>query len=794
MKDNYSITDVMDELSDNFLRYAATVNSDRAIPDVKSGLKPVARRILFDMYSNKILSNTNYKKSASVVGSTMSRFHPHGDSSIYGALVRLSQPWVMRYPLIDFHGNLGSLGGDAAASMRYTETRLSKLSEKTMLEGLKKKIVDFQPNYSEDETEPVTLPALFPNILCNPNTGIGVSLACNWLPHNLNNVCDTILAYLYDPSLTINDLVTNYLIGPDFPLGGRIINQDNLISCYQNGKGRVTIQARYKTETRGGKTLIVFTEIPFGVNTEDLIQSIDKLYISGTLTGITAVRDESNKKGLRIVIELAKGGNVESVVNKLYHHTNLQKNENFNQVGLVDKTPRLLNLKQVLDIYINHQYANLRREVEFDLAKAQAREHIVKGLLIALEDIDNVIQLIKNSGSAALARKQLEANYGMSETQSKAIVDMKLGRIAGLEKIEIEKEKDSLEHEIAGYINILQSEEQQKTILRTRIVEMKDKFGDDRRTEVTQINITPEEKIKKEIEPENVVVVLTKAGHIKRIPTKSFRIQKRNGLGAKSKDDSVIDIIRTNTIDTLILFSSLGRIFRIMVNDVPEATNAATGTNVASLIKAAAGEEIFAITSVHNKTTAKYALFITEQGMIKKSKIEEYEVGKRNLTGLIATKFKGEDKLVAITFVNEEDLILITKTGMTIKIATKDISPVGRLAMGVKGIRLAEDDKLVAALPVNKLTDSCAIFARSGFAKKIPVKEFTLQGRNGKGIGCYKGEEVVGAAMVDDKDNILILGNLSNIAISAKDIPVSSRLACGTRMIKNSQIISIVKL
>lgn len=786
-------SDITTELSQNFINYAAAVNQDRSIPDARSGLKPVARRILYDMYATGTLSNKPHVKCAKIVGDTMGRFHPHGDSSIYGALVRLAQPWVMRYPLIDFHGNRGNIGGDSAASMRYTEARLSKLSEIGMLEGLKKKVVDFQPNYSEDEEEPVTLISLFPNLLCNPNSGIGVAMATNWLPHNLTEVGNGILAYLENQEITIEELVA-HIPGPDFPLGGKIINKKDMLSCYKTGRGRVIVQARYDLETRAGKQLIVFKELPFGVNSEALLEEIDKLYTKGEITGIQAVRDESNKKGLRVVIELVKGGDVSSIVNKLYKHTKLQSNENFNQVALVDKVPTLLNLKQVIEIYVNHQIDIIVKEIQFDLTKAKVRLNIVEGLLIALEDIDNVISLIKASSSAADARIQLAKKYKLNEDQAKAIVEMKLGRIAGLEKIEIQEEKEKLLLDIEDWEDVLKNEWRQKAILNYRLSSFIKKYGDDRRTEITNVEMTKEEKAAKIIEPEDVVVILTKGGHIKRVPTKNFRIQKRNGKGSKNKDDSILDIIKTNTVDTLVMFSSKGKIYRILVDDVPEGENANKGVLIGTVLKMVPGEEIIAITSLYRDTQATSAVFVTAQGHIKKTALEEYTKGGKSFAGLLGIKLKEGDKVVDITFLKDQELILISKGGMCIRVKTADIGNVGRLAIGVKGMKLNEGDEVVAAVPVHKDSDYLAIFTKSGLAKKVPLKEFTTQGRNGKGVIVYKNELVAGAAMVDDLDNILIIGNASNITISSKDIPVGSRVAAGNIMIKGNLVSSIVKI
>ena len=788
------LSELAEELDANFMSYAEKVNEDRSIPDARSGLKPVARRIMWDMYSLGLSPAKPHVKSARVVGDTLARWHPHGDSSVYGAMVRLAQPWIMRYPLVDFHGNYGSVSGDGPAASRYTEVRLSKIAEAGITEGLKNKVVNFMPNYSEDEEEPITMPALFPNLLCNPTSGIGVAIASSWLPHNLTEVIASIKAYVENNSITTKELVDNYLHGPDFPLGGRIINKNNLVSCYETGRGRVVVQARYDLETRGKKTLMVFKELPYGVNSEDLLEEINKLYVAEKLTGIDAVRDESNKNGIRIVVEIARGGNATSVAAKLYKETKLQSNSNFNQVALVDKVPTLLSLKDALKIYVSHQIDVITNEVQFDLNKAENRLEIVDGLLIALEDIDNVIKLIKESKSSADARIQLKTRYALTDNQTKAIVDMKLGRIAGLEAVEVQNEQKELLDKIRDCKNILASEHRQNEILLSRLDSFVKKYGDSRRTELANIEIPKEEKIIEAIEPEDVVVLLTKGGHIKRIPVKSFKVQKRNGKGIKNKDDSILDIIKTNTIDTLIMFSSLGKIYRIVVDDVPECTNTAIGESVNNLVKLSAGEEIIAITSHYRKSTATSVVFITAQGMVKKTSIDEYSKGGRTLVGLIGIKLKTGDKIANITLLDKEDLILITKNGMSIRIATDIISPIGRIAMGVKGIKLADGDEVVAGVPVHKDTDSLAIFTEEGIGKKVSVGEFVKQGRGGIGNSCYKGHTVIGATMVSDDDNILIIGAKNSICISAKEIPLVQKVAIGNAMIKNDNIKSIVKI
>ena len=780
------------ELGHNFINYAAAVNGDRATPDSLTGLKPVARRIMFVMEDEGYSSSKAHKKCAKIVGSVMGRVHPHGDSSIYEAMVRLSQPWVMRYPLLDWHGNNGNIAGDGAAAHRYTETRLAKISEEGLLQNLKKRVVDFQPNFSEDEEEPVTLPALFPNLLCNPNQGIGVAMACNWLPHNLTEVGNLILNYIDTNELDFTSMA------PDFPTGGVIINGKDLKQIYTTGKGKVTLRGKYEVgNKRGNKTLLIFTEIPYGVRTEDLLDQIKEVSDKGDLTGVDEVRDESNKKGLRIVFELSKDANEGQVLKQLFKETDLQKSLSANQVALVEKTPVLLNWKQSIDIYIKHNIDIIRREAEFDLAKAKARFEIVEGLLRALEDIDNIIALIKGSASSAAAKTNLMEKYKFTENQAKAIVDMKLGKLAGLEKMELNEERFALDSKISYLTTLVVDEVEQRKVLRARLKDFVAKFGDKRRTEVTHIEIKPEEKEIAEVIPEDCVVILTQAGSIKRVPSNTFKIQKRNGKGVKNEDDTLLETISTNTIDTLMFFTNFGKMYRLVVDNVPVGTNASKGVPVSTLVNLENGEKVVAMTSLYRKTNAEYVVFITKQGMIKKSSIEEYTKLKKNM-GLAAIKIKEGDAIANVTFLKDEELVLLTKKGMSIRFTTKDINPIGRVAMGVKSIKLGEDDEVLVGLPIHKDTDMVALISSNGFGKKVPLDEFPSQGRSGKGIIAYKEDNtignLVGAAMVSDEDNLLLIGRPNSICISSNDIPKLSRISVGNIMIKGSKLTKVVKL
>lgn len=779
--------DLTKELSQNFIEYAVAVNSDRSIPDAKSGLKPVAKRILFGSLDHGYTSNKAHVKCAKIVGDVMGQLHPHGDSSIYGALVRLAQPWVMRYPLMDFHGNMGNIGGDGPAAYRYTEARLSKLSEDGLLAGLKKRNVDFIPNYDETIEEPVTLPAIFPNLLCNPNQGIGVAMACSWAPHNLGEVAAAINDYIEgkDPILP----------GPDFPTGGIIINKNDIPSIMATGHGSVKIRGQYKIE----KQNIVFYEIPYGTSTEGLIAEVGKCCDEKELEGIEEVRNESSKKGLRIVIECERNINPEDMVRKIFAKTNFQTSFSYNQIALVNKVPTDMNLKKCIEIYVNHNLDCIKRETEFDKKKAEDRLEIVNGLLKALEDIDNIIELIKKSESAAAAKENLISRYKFSEVQAKSILAMRLSSLAKLEKIELQNEKKTLEEAIKDYIDILANTSRQISILKERLSSLVKKFGDKRRTELAQIEVPKEEKEVETVIPEDVVVVMTQSGDIKRIPRSSFRIQKRNGKGVKTIDNAIFSTISTNTIDTLMFFTNKGKMYRLLVDNVPVGTNASKGQNIKSLIPTMDKDEIVnAMTSLYRKTDAEFVVFFTKQGLIKKTPLEEYMKTKRNV-GIQAIKLKEDDEIVDVTFLKDEDVYVITKNGLCIHFATKDIAPVGKIAAGVRAIKLGEDDYVIRGIPrrING-PEYLAIFAKSGQGKMTSFTEFPLQGRGGKGQLTYKDTSgsncIIGAAALDKDDEVLIIGTPNSICISAQEIPIVKTRTLGNILIKDSVVNKVVKL
>ena len=786
-------TPIIEEVEQSFLDYSLSVITDRAIPSAEDGLKPVVRRILWDMWDKGYKNDKKFVKCAQPVGDTMGRFHPHGDSSIYGALVGISQPWNMRYPLITFHGNNGSRDGDEPAAYRYTECKLSKIGEE-ILRDIKKNTVDWNSAYTEEEEEPVYLPGVIPNLLVNGTTGIAVAMACSFAPHNLNEIMDACIKVLNEPDVKIKDLL-NIVNGPDFPTGGLLINKDELATAYATGKGRARVRAEYKIETKNGKDSIVYTSIPYKVSKESLIEDIDKLCEEKKIEGIVSIRDESGNGEVRFVVELAKGISSAPIIAKLFKFTRLEDTYSFNQVALVNKEPRLLNLKQLIEVYLEHQKDVLKRATQFDLEKVKARIHILEGLILALENIDNVIALIKQSNSPSEAVSKLMTTYHLTEIQGKAIVDMKLSRLTKLEKIELETEKQEKIKEAERLESILKNPIPE---LERIFNEIKTKYGDSRRTTITQIaEETKEEKEIAFVEPEKCVVVLTEGGCIKRIPTTSYRTQKRNGKGIKTQDDITNMILRTNTIDSLMIFTDRGKMYRLLVNDIPVGTNVSVGQSIKSLVAMDTDENPAVIYSIYRDTDAKYVFFTTKNGLVKKTTLEEYIKTKKK-TGIAAISIKEGDELVSVCLVKDEPMILLTKNGYGIKFSSMEIGATSRATSGVKGITINPDDEVIAALPLRHDTDAIAIISETGLGKKFSSSELPMQKRAGKGLICYKPTNSTGfvadGALVSDEDNILIIGDKSSICVSATEIPELSRASIGNQIIKNNKVKSISKV
>ena len=789
--ENIIQTPIVNEVTQSFLDYSVSVITDRALPSAEDGLKPVARRILWDMLDKGYTNNKKFVKCAQPVGDTMGRFHPHGDSSIYGALVWLSQPWNMRYPLIDFHGNNGSRDGDEPAAYRYTECKLSKIGEE-MLADIKKNTVDWVNAYTDEEQEPVYLPGKLPNLLINGTTGIAVGMACSFAPHNLNEIMDAAIYLIDNPDCDIKAL-HQIITGPDFPTGGLVINQNELYDAYATGKGRARIRGEYTIESDKNGDKIVFYSIPYKVSKEKLIVDIDKLCEDGEITGISAIRDESNNQGVRFVIELNKGVSSAPIIAKLYKKTQLEDTYSFNCVSLVDKKPRLLNIKQLLENYVNHQRDVLIRKCLYELGKARDRAHILNGLLKALEDIDNIIQMIKQSESAAKAKEALIKKYGFSDLQVKAILDMKLAKLANLEQIEIEKEYEACIIEIEKLALISENPDPD---LKEMFEGFKKKYGDARRTTITYIEAPKEEEVF--VEPEKCVVIMSKDGLIKRIPSTSFRAQRRNGKGVKTEGDITSALIRTNTVDSLMVFTTKGKMYRLIVDQIPEGTNVSRGQSIKSLIAMDTDEEPSLIYSLYKQDKhPKYIMFITKNGICKKTELTEYTDTKRK-TGIASIKLREGDKLVAVQLVDDEDIILLTRNGIAIRFNSTQISPTGRTTVGVKGINLNEGDFVVSALCRRDESDRLGVFSTVGLGKKIKAEEIPVQTRGGKGLSVYKcggsNGSIVGGALISDGDFVLIAGSTTSICIAATDIPDASRAAIGNQLIKNSVVHAVSKV
>lgn len=787
--------DMIKEMEQSFLDYSTSVITGRALPDARDGLKPVHRRILYALAELNLVPTKPYKKSARIVGDVIGKYHPHGDSSVYEAMVRMAQDWSLRYPLVEGQGNFGSVDGDGAAAMRYTEARMSKITLE-MLRDLKKDVVDFQPNFSEDLEEPMVLPSRIPNLLLNGTSGIAVGMACSFAPHNMNEVIDGIIATINNRDITVEELHKEYIKAPDFPTGGTIINQHELLNGYKTGKGRVRIRGKYNVEKIGRRECLVFYEIPYGVKKEKLIEDIAKLCEDKSIEGITDIRDTSNKHGMRIEIEVKKDINPDVIANHLFRLSALEDTYSLNHTAIVNKSPKVLNLKELIEVYIDHQVEVITRRTQFDLRKIDARLHIIEGLLKALEDIDNVIALIKASNNVQTAIEGLMKKYSLSEIQAKAIVEMKLRKLTGLEKVELEQENKELVEEANHLKSILGSTEVLNSVLIDELNEIKSNYGDARKTDITNVIVKADEKDIQYVQPEEVVVVMTKAGNVKKIPAKSFKVQNRNGKGVKNQDDIILDVIRTNTIDTLMVFTALGKMYRLVVDQVPTGTNSSRGVAIHTLVKMEEHDKAIAITSLKRKTDAEFVVSVSEQGMIKKTKLEEYMKAKKS--GIAAVGLREGDSIANIVFIKDEQLILVSEKGMSIRFKTDNIGSVGRTAIGVRGMKIAEGDRVVAALPINKDTDELAIFSQYGMAKRTPLKEYPIQGRDGKGTITYKPNDttgvVVSAALVEDKDNVLVVGDQTSICISAKDIPSLGKASLGNIMIKGNNVMSVTKI
>jgi len=800
--DNIIQAPIVQEVEQSFLDYSLSVITDRAIPAVEDGLKPVMRRILWCMAESGYKSDKNYVKCARPVGDTMGKYHPHGDSSIYGALVGASQPWNMRYPLIEFHGNNGSRDGDPPAAMRYTECRLSKISEAT-LDGIKKDTVDWIPNFDETSNEPVYLPGLFPNLLCNGTTGIAVAMACNFAPHNLRSVMDAITAYIRGTA-TDNAALADIIQAPDFPTGGCIINQKELAGIYKTGKGRVRLRGEYIVEqTADKRDRLVFTSIPYKVSKEELAGSIDELCESKKLDGIREILDASNKEGIRFIVELEKGVNADVMANRLYELTDLETSFSVNMVALVNKVPKQLTLVDIIKYYALHQEEVYRRRNNFELRKLEQRLHILDGLCTALDDIDNVIKLIKGSKDKTAAHTALMKRYNFTIEQADAILGMTLSRLANMEKLAIEQERKDKDEERALIVKRLNDETIFKNDLISELQAFANKFADERRTKVTHIEVTKEEKEIAQIVPEDVVVVVTEAGNVKRVPKKNFKVQKRNGKGVKTQDDITLATIETNTVDVLLAFTNKGKVYRVGVDTIPEGTQTTRGVAISTLVEMEPTEQVAAVASVaRTENAGKFVWFITKRGLVKKTNLSEY-IGTKRKAGVQALNLREGDAIISVWVGDNSDIVILTKEGMGIRFDGATVGATGRTSVGVQGIKLASDDEAAVGFNlgstgtnnINNANGQIFIGCSDGTGKRIMVNEFTKQNRAGKGLKItHSGKICTGVYLGEGSGSLLLSGSTGSICVSTDDITLGSRTSSTIKLIKDNNLISATRV
>lgn len=790
MSDLITNVDIVDESKECFLQYAEEVLTDRAVPSAEDGLLSVHRKLIWTMAEVlKMDSKSKFKKSASVVGTTLATSYFHGDTACYGALCKIAQPYLMRYPLIDGDGNLGTQEGNGMeAASRYTNCKPSKYAD-LMMKDFNKNVVPLKETYNNEYMEPIVLPSLLPNAIVNGRETIAIGLAHNSLPNNLTEVCNAIIARIKKNSSLTVDEVMEYIKGPDFPLENIVVNSKDIRTAFATGRSTTSLKVRGKY--RIVKDTIIFDTIPYRTYRNKIKEQITK-NIDILSEYLEDFSDESNVGINKLVFKVKKGITPEVVVKKLFSLTDLETSLSYNMNYIVNGTPKMCSMSDLIDAYFNHQINVLLAATRYDKDKAEKRAHILEGLIIVINDIDTAIKLIKESADTAEAKKKLIKHFHLDEVQAKAVLDMKLGKLTKLDKNDLIKELEEKRAIIAECNRIINEENYRNEKLIEKVAWLRDKYGDARRTELLNIEVPKEEKEIEEVVPEDVVIIMSKSGLIKKVPVSSFRVQNRNTKGIKSGDDIILDAIKTNTVDTVMFFTSKGKMFRCLADDIPTGTNISRGTLVSDLVKLDKDEKVMAVTTLHRSSTPKYIIFITKNGMIKKSYLEEYMKTNRN-SGIAALKLKEGDEVVNIIFQDEEELVLITKNGMSIRFSTKDINPIGRISQGVIGIKLSEGDEVIAGMPVHKLTDYVAIFSSDGLGKKVNLNEFVIQGRGGKGNIVSK-EKVVGAAMISDEDNILISGNANSVCISAKDVPLLGRIAAGNIMIKGNRIVSVTKI
>ena len=776
------------EMKRSFISYAMAVIVDRALPDVRDGLKPVHRRILYDMNELGMTPDKPYRKSARLVGDVLGKFHPHGDSSVYDAMVRLAQPFNIRYPLVDGQGNFGSVDGDGAAAMRYTEARMAKLTMH-LLDDIEKDTVDFYPNFDETLMQPAVLPSRFPNLLVNGSSGIAVGMATNIPPHNLREVIDGVICMIDNPECTVEDLMT-HIKGPDFPTGGIILGRSGIRAAYMTGRGRILVRARTEIEPMtNSRSRIVVTEIPYMVNKAKLVEKIAELCHQKQLEGISDIRDESDRNGMRIVIELKKDVYPQVVLNYLYKHTQMQESFGAIMLALVDGEPKVLSLHQMLYHYLEHQKDVIVRRTRYDLDKAEARAHILEGLLIALDNIDEIVRIIRNSPNTTEAKTQLMERFALTDKQAQAILDMRLARLTGLERERLQEEYAELEKTIAYLRAVLADEKMVLGIIREEILAIKAKYADERRTQISLMDgeIDPEDLIQED----SVVVTLTHFGYVKRIPRATYRSQNRGGKGIMGmttrEEDYAEQMLVTSTHDEIMFFTNRGRVYSLKGYEIPEAGRAARGTAIVNLLQLTGGEKVTAMIPLPRESEGKYLTMATRFGLIKKTALDEFANLRK--AGLIAIVLREDDELIGVELTGDDDeLMLATRQGQAIRFKETDIRSMGRNSMGVKSFDLAENDEVISVARIEAGKQVLAI-TQNGYGKRTDVSEFRVQSRGGKGIMAMRLTDKTGpmAAQLlvsEDEDIMLITDDGTIIRMPVSDISVIGRVSQGVRVMR----------
>ena len=790
--------EIHDEMKNSYIDYAMSVIVGRALPDVRDGLKPVHRRILYGMSGLGVTPDKPHKKSARIVGEVMGKYHPHGDSSIYDAMVKLAQPFATRYPLVDGHGNFGSIDGDGAAAMRYTEARMTPFALQ-MLRDIDKDTVDFIPNFDEEEKEPVVLPSRVPNLLINGSNGIAVGMATSIPPHNLGEVIDACVEMIDNEDCTVDDLI-KIVKGPDFPTGAQILGHKGIEEAYRTGQGKVQVRAVAEIEeTTRGRSQIVVTEIPYQVNKARMLERIGELVRDKKIEGISALRDESNRKGLRVVIELKRDANPRVTLNKLYKQSQLQDNFSMIMLALVNGQPKVLNLYEILDEYLKHQKEVVTRRTRFDLKKAEDRAHILEGLRIALDNIDEIIRIIRSSYNDA--KEKLMDSFGLSEVQAQAILDMRLARLQGLEREKIEAEYKELCERIAYYKELLADEKKLMGVIKDELLEIKKKWGDKRRTKITRDS--GEMDIEDLIEEKQVAITQTHLGYLKRIPADTYKTQKRGGKGITGlttrENDFVKDLIMCSTHDELMFFTNTGKVHKIRAYEIPEATRTAKGTPAVNFLNLMQRERITTIIPFRDFRDDKYLIAVTKKGTIKKTAISQFDTNRK--TGLIAITLKDGDELVGIKQTTGDDnVIIITKNGKCICFSEEDVRPMGRIAGGVRAINLEDDDEVVSMQLVQP-GEQLMVVTSKGYGKRTSVDEYKIQARGGKGLLTYdkskfkKTGTLIGAEVVDSDDEVILINSKGTvIRIAAGDVSVLGRATQGVKIMKAGEDVEIISM